>query len=274
MIILFNELYEKLEDRQLNMRQWWKYPLMDLVIMFIPVIFANHGILILIVYIWKPNLSVFVYSALGEGQKGVFAQVLLAFLEILFVINLASTGTPLLLIYLSTLKILTSKTGSSIISVRNIQTREKTLAFVRIYHEFTVLLKLFNTAFVNVNYALKLVYMYNLIVILVAAVKFSRTSLGFTLILLSLFAQHFLGFSALFGYAYNATARVRVLKAEIVIACMMEHGRDDRYMKKFVESLTVEGIRVGAFHTVERESIPNFVDFLIKNVASVLLLFG
>ncbi|CAG7734301.1 unnamed protein product, partial [Allacma fusca] len=109
---------------------------------------------------------------------------------------------------------------------RDIGAFERIWGVVRIYRNITVLMKLFNDAFANVTYALKLTYMNGLVLMLVVSVRWSSSSPTHALLLMVLVGQTFLGCSALFGYAYTSTARVSSLKAEILNVWMKSSGHD------------------------------------------------
>ena len=48
-------------------------------------------------------------------------------------------------------------------------------------------------------------------------------------------------------------------------------GPTRKYMRKRVESVPAVGIKVGSFGTFERASTPIFLDFVMRNIAAVLL---
>ena len=66
---------------------------------------------------------------------------------------------------------------------------------------------------------------------------------------------------------------VKVKKAMTVQIYTTRFGakreRDD--WVKTVESIRIFGIHVGCFHAMERASVPNFIDFVVRNVVSLLV---
>ena len=44
-------------------------------------------------------------------------------------------------------------------------------------------------------------------------------------------------------------------------------------MNREIRGIRNVGVKVGSFHTLERESTPNFVDFVLRNVVSLLVTF-
>ena len=45
----------------------------------------------------------------------------------------------------------------------------------------------------------------------------------------------------------------------------------DMRMRKHIESVQAAGIQLGSFGTFERESTPVFLDFVVRNIAGLLL---
>ncbi|CAG7730496.1 unnamed protein product, partial [Allacma fusca] len=80
---------------------------------------------------------------------------------------------------------------------------------------------------------------------------------------------------ATFGRAFFVTDRMQTFKIELVrnaelrqIGCTQV-----RHLQKLVASVSNVGIKVGEFHTMERESTPIFIDFVVKTIATLLITY-
>ena len=51
----------------------------------------------------------------------------------------------------------------------------------------------------------------------------------------------------------------------------MRNGRLRKILRRKLESIPSVGLKVGDFHILERESIPIFVDFVLKNIVNLLV---
>ncbi|CAG7730008.1 unnamed protein product [Allacma fusca] len=82
-------------------------------------------------------------------------------------------------------------------------------------------------------------------------------------------------YGAAFGRAYCLQENMEVIKSELVrhTQIMGTQGLYARLIKKRIKSIANVGLKVGEFHTMERESTPIFIDHVVKTVVSTLMVF-
>ena len=81
-------------------------------------------------------------------------------------------------------------------------------------------------------------------------------------------------FSVMYERAFFVTELVQRAKLQLNMAITQAFdidGRTKKYMRKRVDSVPAVGIKVSNFHKFERASTPSFLDFVIRNVAGLLL---
>ena len=112
--------------------------------------------------------------------------------------------------------------------------------------------------------------------------------LVFTWKLLSHFSEHplfgivlymiFFQGSFIYSVMYEKGFKVPELIAQVRSAFRMQSSRlgnkhERKLLKRQVKSVPSVGIKVGEFHMLERTSTPVFLDYVVKNVANMLVTF-
>ena len=55
--------------------------------------------------------------------------------------------------------------------------------------------------------------------------------------------------------------------------CLLNNVTDRNVLRRKVKSMPCVGIKVGDFHTLERESTPIFVHYVVTNIVNLLVTF-
>ena len=79
-------------------------------------------------------------------------------------------------------------------------------------------------------------------------------------------------YSVMWDYVFTLPETVLEFKQQMTIKAR-EQGRDFRYYKRVAETMRCEGVKVGAFANMERNSTLIFLDFVSNSVASMLISF-
>ena len=78
----------------------------------------------------------------------------------------------------------------------------------------------------------------------------------------------------MFQCSYKVTEKNEDLKRlmEIVSAGLVK-SEEKKYWGRVLRSMPRMGMRLGGFNQVEREAVPIFIDFSVKQIVSLLLAF-
>ena len=113
-----------------------------------------------------------------------------------------------------------------------------------------------------------------------AAIAHFKDHLVFGLMYYVIFFDTSLSYILIYGKAFKTPA---LFKQAVHFALEIVGAEQDRKILKAIKlkvlarqlrSIPEMGIKVGEFHTLERTSTPVFVDYVVKNIASMLVAFG
>ena len=78
----------------------------------------------------------------------------------------------------------------------------------------------------------------------------------------------------MFQFAYKVSEKLESLKRMMEIQSARLIKPDERkYWARVLRSIPRMGIKVGGFNRVEREAVPLYIDFSVKQIVSLLLAF-
>ena len=78
----------------------------------------------------------------------------------------------------------------------------------------------------------------------------------------------------IFQIAFKVTEMSEDLKKVIEVKYLDVRILDSsKYCKRILKSIPRLGVKVGGFHEAERESVPVFIDFVTKQIVSLLITF-
>ena len=83
-----------------------------------------------------------------------------------------------------------------------------------------------------------------------------------------------IAYIGMFQFAYKVTEKLEKLKElmEMKSVCLV-NLEEKKYWKRALRSIPRMGINVGGFNQVERQAVPIFIDFSLKQIVSLLLAF-
>ena len=123
-------------------------------------------------------------------------------------------------------------------------------------------------------------YLFKLYCIIIGTVTgFSavRNEMGtmFTLVFIAIFWDIVIFYSVLYekGFAVPETCKQakRALKQQVTGSSSLTI-QSKKYAIRCIDSVPNYGIKVGSFHTLERESTPIFIDYVTRNIAGLLVM--
>ncbi|CAG7717164.1 unnamed protein product [Allacma fusca] len=141
--------------------------------------------------------------------------------------------------------------------------------------EIQLLVIVFNAGYAPVVYVLK---MFSLILAVLSGffgIRCFSSKFSFASFLLVCFFYYMVFYVATFGRAFSVPSRIQALKTELVRNVRLQAiGRLEGKLAEIqVASIANVGIKVGIFHTMERESTPAFINFVVNTISSLLITF-
>ena len=127
---------------------------------------------------------------------------------------------------------------------------------LNMFRELETQLKFFNLAFANLLWLTKLIFMLVNILGMFAAIRIAQRNPVLAALYSLLSVDCAIGYIAVFQLAYRVTDKAEELRRliELTSAQLSVHNRN--YCERWLRSIPTMAMRVGGFHTVERESVP------------------
>ncbi|CAG7729756.1 unnamed protein product [Allacma fusca] len=131
---------------------------------------------------------------------------------------------------------------------------------------------LFNGKFRNLNYFTKLFDMIATVACYyVAIVNYDRNP-RFALVFSLLGLNIMTGFLLLFNKAFKIPMKMDDVKREISLAShVLKDSSSRKYVRCRITSMQNVGVEMGGFSTLERQSTPNFLDFIVSSVVDLIV---
>jgi hypothetical protein len=106
-----------------------------------------------------------------------------------------------------------------------------------------------------------------------SAIRISHRNPFLAIIYAMLTMYCIIGYTVMFQLAYGVTEKAEELRRAIrLTSAGLKFPLHLRHCEKVLKSIPMMAMSVGGFHTIERESVPIFVDFVVKQIVSLLLL--
>ena len=144
------------------------------------------------------------------------------------------------------------------------------------FRELELELKLFNLAFSDVLWLFKLTCWNINILAGFAAIQLIKLNPPLATIYAFFFLVCIVLYIAIFGLAFGVTERTEDFREVLQLAIAglsLPAQKSQKYGQRILKSIPKVAMRVGGFHAVERESVPIFLDFVVKQIVSLLLAF-
>ena len=138
--------------------------------------------------------------------------------------------------------------------------------------ELELYLKFFNLVYADVLWALKVLFLCATIFGGFSAIRLIHTSPILGCLYAYCFFVAIVIYIGLFQFSYKVTESVDKLKEsmELKSAHVVRFG-EKKYWKRALRSIPSMGVNVGGFNQVERQAVPIFIDFSLKQIVSLLI---
>ena len=147
-------------------------------------------------------------------------------------------------------------------------------AAMRTLRELQLHLNFFNLGYASVLWGLKVFYMGVTILAGFSAIRLIHTNPVFGCLYTYACLACIILYIGMFGFAYKVTEKLEELTQlmETVSGSLVNPG-ERKYWAKVLRSIPRMGMSVGGFSQVEREAVPIYIDFCLKQIVSLLLGF-
>ena len=146
-------------------------------------------------------------------------------------------------------------------------------AFERL-RELELHLKFFNLVFADILWHLKLLCLSIPILCGFSSIRLihSNPVLGFLYIVIGFAA--IIIYIGMFHFAYKVTEKIEdLLELMEIKSISVVNAGEGKYWARVLRSIPRMGMRVGGFHQVERNAVPQFMDFVITQIVGLLVSF-
>ena len=243
----------------------------ELTAVAIPYCLGACVFLILIMYCVEKEMMAFTYSPLPESKKtpGWFQTCLVLEVIILFS-SLMSASLTVQLHILFPMKMNTILNG---LEAWGDEYNHPVKVLIHDTRCIQLLVNLFNMGHKNVVYFIKLYSIAGATINGYAAVKYHGENPMFGVMTFCIFGNLVFMYGFMYEKAFAIPDGLINAKRNVRLRIQM-YGRQRmtvKMAKMQVESVRAVGIKVGDFHTMERASTPMFIDYVIRNVVSLLV---
>ena len=140
--------------------------------------------------------------------------------------------------------------------------------------ELELHLKFFNMGFADALWGCKVLILGVTILGGFAAIRLIHTNPVFGCLYAYLFFVGIVLYIGIFQVAYKVTEKLEDMtkRMEILSSGLVNPG-ERKYWARVLRSFPQMGIKVGGFNRVERQAVPIYIDFSVKQIVSLLLAF-
>ena len=143
---------------------------------------------------------------------------------------------------------------------------------LRTLRELELYLKFFNLGFEDVLWGLKLFWLTCTVLAGFSAIRLTHTNpvLGFLYAYLCL--TSIILYVGMFQFSYKVTQKFENLTNLMEnVSGGLVNSKERKYWDRVLRSIPRMGMSLGGFNQVEREAVPIFIDFCLKQIVSLLL---
>ena len=141
------------------------------------------------------------------------------------------------------------------------------------FRELETQLKFFNLVMARVLWITKLDCLMMSILGGFSAIRIAHTNPLLAVIYAILFVEFIICYTVLFQLAYGVPEKAEELRRVIgLTSAGLKSPLHRKHCEKVLSSIPMMALRVGGFHTIERESVPIFADFVVQQIVGLLLL--
>ena len=140
--------------------------------------------------------------------------------------------------------------------------------------ELELYLKMFNLGFASVLWGFKVVLLGVTILSGFSAIHLVRTNPVLGCFYAYILLLCIIAYVGMFQFAYKVTEKLEDLTKRMkIMSGYIVSPEERKYWARVLRSIPRMGMSLGGFNKVEREAVPIFIDFCIKQIVSLLLAF-
>ncbi|CAG7724709.1 unnamed protein product [Allacma fusca] len=134
-------------------------------------------------------------------------------------------------------------------------------------------IRLYNHTYASTNYVVKTIWLLIAITGIFVGVRHWHVSPGLSISMMSLGVNGTVAYMLFMGHAYEVPEKVQQLKMMILAKTGDLHKNERQYLQRILRRIPPCDIRAGSFYTLDRSTTPAFVDYVIGQVCSLLVVF-
>ncbi|CAG7724244.1 unnamed protein product [Allacma fusca] len=274
-VMVFNDLYSKTEKlRRTSGLQ--EYSFQELLLILFPLLPVNLLLFTLFIYLWDPSQPIFITSYLRNTDLHPWTSRTFVCIEFLpWIAHMAGLEFQGF-VYLSTLQMILARIDeeSFTLQTEHPVTLDHIISAIEVTRQLHVLTRLFNLVFNYVTYFLKISCITVPVLFFWFTVQFSDEYPLISLMYFSLGLQTFVGFTSGTGNGFEIPMIFNEFKNSIMFAAdRLEIKFWRQYTKRQLRATPCLGIEVGKFHTLQRATVPEFIQTIATTVANLLVAF-
>ena len=140
--------------------------------------------------------------------------------------------------------------------------------------ELELHLKFFNLGFSNSLWLIKVAIVGITVLGGFSAIRIFHRNPFLGLVYISLGLANIISYVGVFQFAYKVTDRMKKLVEVMeVTSARLVNSEEKKYWKRRLKSVPRMGMSLGGFNRVEREAVPIFADFCVKQIVTLLITF-
>ena len=235
--------------------------------------------LILVCYLYDPTMQMLLYSALPTQQKNWLSFSIFFVEEARFLFMMQGVAVPVFQVQVISFDLI-NKTFQLLLESLENNTRSQPSGMARIQNSLKALrcvqlyVTILNIVNQNVIFTLKLLCLFLSIVCGYATIAHFNEYPIFGVMYFVLFVDASLIYMILYETAFKVPALFEQAKVQLRLRARAVYGRPERnVLDRQIMSIPPVGVKVGNFHMLERTSTPVFLDFVLTNIVSMLVVY-
>ncbi|CAG7819950.1 unnamed protein product [Allacma fusca] len=272
-VLIFNELFSAASEGE-GRKNWREYSTFELFLVNMPFNIFGAGVATILLVLLLPERSFSVHCLIPVTYQSSLTYFACSVLDVAFLVNETSVGSVGMFILLAFfLKIDRTLDTLKQVILSNDSLTENSLDEALVScRKIQLQLCLFNQKFMNMNYLMKLFDMIAIVSCYYVAIVYHDQNPRFAFSSLLLGLNMMTGFLLLFDKAFEIPMKMQDVKGEISLAShILKKPGSRKYVRCRVTSLQSVGVKMGGFSTLERQSTPNFLHFIVSTVTDLIV---
>ena len=258
--------------------RWKEYSVQDFIALSLPFMAVLTFLAIAITIVLSHNMEFLIYSALPPNWRNPITLIACSVLDLWSVAMIIAVGNPVLQLHaivfdvlIHNLLVIGSSTGP--INCRQLVSKIESLRRLQMY------VLLVNIANCYVLFVFKVAAISLAVINGYAAIAhFQHHPMLHRLMNYVVFFDGFACYCLIYQKGFQVPQKFEEVMSKLFLClqrsrCQQFSGMERKIIERQLRSIPKFGIKVGEFHMLERQSTPNFLDFVLKNVVNLLVIY-